>query len=112
MEFKTTRKEMERNFKRIIKIGYCQVNRLLSFEKADAYTAGAYGWNADIYLFDGVAIVTGYRPFGNIIPRQETIKEFNNRADELLKSDLSLDECGTQLTQLINDFINEVVKEG
>ena len=111
MKFKTTKKEMEKNFKRIIKIGYCQATRLLAFEKADAYTAGAYGWNADIYLFDGVAIVTGYRPFGNIIPRQETIEEFDTRANELLKSNLSLDACETQLTQLINEFIVKVVKE-
>lgn len=111
MQFKTTRKEIEKNFNRIIKVGYCQLNRLLSFEKADAYTAGAYGWNADVYLFDGVAIVTGYRPFGNIIPRQETLEDFNVRATELLKSNLTLDVCETQLTQLLNEFINEVAKE-
>lgn len=62
----TARAVRERN-RVIIEVGYCALYHTLH-ECADtknAYTAGVYGWNADIYEFDRFAIVTGYRPFGN-----------------------------------------------
>lgn len=46
----------------------------------DAYTAGVYGWNADIYEFDTFAIVTGYRPFGKDILSYEFCKKWEKKA--------------------------------
>ena len=58
----------------VISIPYCAAQYLLSGEYADAYTSGVYGWNADVYSFDGTYIVTGYRPFGNVSIPYDVIK--------------------------------------
>lgn len=58
----------------VICIPYCAAQYLLSGEYADAYTTGVHGWNADVYYFDGVYIVTGYRPFGNVRIPYDVIK--------------------------------------
>ena len=68
MKFRTTRKAVKENFYKVISVGYCSLQKLLTYETPIAYTCGVYGWNADIYAFGNVAIVTGYRPFGRDIP--------------------------------------------
>lgn len=67
MKYRTTAKAIRNNFK-VFAAGYCGLQNLLEYTQPNAYTAGVYGWNADIYEFGGVAVVTGYRPFGKDIP--------------------------------------------
>ena len=43
---------------------YCAVQFILADDSPQFYTAGTYGWNADIYDFGSFQVVTGYRPFG------------------------------------------------
>lgn len=65
---KTTKKAVEANFIKIIRVGYCDLQTLLGSARRHGYTSGVYGWNADIYdVGGGVAIVTGYRPFGKVV---------------------------------------------
>jgi len=64
MKFKTTKKAIMNSGSRVYSIDYCNLQYLLRPYAPIAYTAGVYGWNADIYYIDGVYIVTGYRPFG------------------------------------------------
>lgn len=51
------------------------------------YTAGVYGWNADIYCIEGggkfFAICTGYRPFGIY---NEKIQELAEKYEKKYKS--------------------------
>lgn len=61
MKFKTTAKALREGYYTIISAGYCELQNLLSYESPIAYSAGVYGWNFDVYVFDGVAIATGYR---------------------------------------------------
>jgi hypothetical protein len=68
MKYKTTKKAVKESFTKVFAVGYCDLSDLLRFEDPRAYTCGVYGWNADIYEFGGVAIATGYRPFGQDIP--------------------------------------------
>ena len=64
MKVQVTKKFIRRNY-RCITIGYCDAYYLLRGLYPSYYTAGVYGWNADIYTIStDVAIVTGYRPFG------------------------------------------------
>ena len=63
MKLKTTKKDVMDSYNDIISIGYCDAQFLLRGVDPIAYTVGTYGWNADIYNVNGVAIVTGYRPF-------------------------------------------------
>lgn len=61
MKFKSTKRDIMANYGNIIKVDYCDLQNLLKYESPIAYTAGVYGWNADIYDFGGIAICTGYR---------------------------------------------------
>ena len=43
---------------------YCALQAIEGFLPRIGYTAGIYGWNADVYSVGDVLIVTGYRPAG------------------------------------------------
>ena len=111
MKFKTTKKEIYQNYKNVICVGYCEAQYLLQGKNPIAYNAGYYGWNCDIYDINGVAIVTGYQPFGNIRPDYNTIKKYE---DEALKiccdSRRNYQKMLDQVDQLLNQFIKEVTR--
>lgn len=109
MKYRTTQKAINNGFHKIIKVGYCDLQSLLNCETEKAYTAGVYGWNADIYDFGNIAICTGYRPFGNIRPDYETVKKYDNMAREIIGNIFSWDERKAALRSLIDNFIEEVI---
>lgn len=109
MKFKTTKKAIMANYGNIIKVGYCNLQNLLKYESPVAYTAGVYGWNADIYDFGGVAIVTGYRPFGNICPNWEITDKYEKEAKDIYNTYKYDDRIGA-LKVLQKKFIAEVCK--
>lgn len=65
MKFRTTMKKVKSSAICYC-FGYCDLQSILYYENAVAYTCGTYGWNADIYQtdYDNTVIVTGYRPWG------------------------------------------------
>lgn len=65
MKLPATKKIMKENFSKIISIGYCDAQYLLSEEVPVAYSRGLYGWACDYYDIDRVLISTGYRPLKN-----------------------------------------------
>ena len=67
MKTLTTNKEIKSNFYKIVKIGYCDAQYLLSFKNPFSYTCGVYGWNADFYEIGNTCISTGYRPIGESV---------------------------------------------
>lgn len=117
MRFKTTMKEVKATNKVILKVGYCDLATLLRYESPYAYTTGTYGWNADIYVVNGAAIVTGYRPFGQNVDSQ-LILEYEDRANALAneldnmplpfrgRSDYKRDK----MAELIAEFIEKATK--
>lgn len=110
MKHKTTEKAIKERYNTIISVGYCNLQRLLKALEPIAYTAGVYGWNADIYVIDGVAIVTGYRPFGNIRADYDICKKYESEANQIIKSVYNYEERKTALDDLISKFIEEVAK--
>lgn len=108
MKFKTTKKEVFASYKKVVKLGYCDLQYLLSYESPVAYTSGSYGWNADIYDFRNVAICTGYNPFGNICPDCEVVEKYEQEAQKIMYS--NSDDKQTQLDDLLEKFIDEVCK--
>lgn len=78
----TTRREVERRNSICIEVGYCDLCETLRecADRKDAYTAGVYGWNADIFEFSSFAIVTGYRPFGKKILSHKFCKRWERKA--------------------------------
>ena len=106
MKFKTTKKEINACYY-AVSIGYCDLQDLLSHENAAAYTCGVYGWNADIYTFGNVAIVTGYRPFGIHID-YDIVNKYNKKA-RAIREDYTKDyeTQKAELYSLIIEFIKE-----
>ena len=66
MKTQITKKAIMNAYRNVIKVGYCDMQDALKWREPNFYTAGVYGWNADVYVIDcDTVIVTGYRPFGN-----------------------------------------------
>lgn len=121
MTFQTTAKNILANYNTIIFTGYCNLQHLLQYENPIAYTAGIYGWNADIYTVNNIAICTGYRPFGNIRPNYDITRKYDDLAREIINAPYK-DKLNTmtdytteannrreKLTALLNEFITEVL---
>lgn len=111
MKFKTTRKEICSNFPTIISVPYCSLQSLLHWESPIAYTTRREGWAADIYEFGDTAIVTGYAPFGNILPGYSLCQKYENAAEKI-RCGYGLTEAKRkeQLRELIKAFIKEVTQ--
>ena len=62
MKYKTTDREQRANNDTIISFGYCEIQNIERYLRANAYTCGIYGWRADFYEFTGFTISTGYQP--------------------------------------------------
>lgn len=107
MKFRTTQKEVKASYSAIISVPYCSLQHLLVYESPIAYTKRREGWAADIYdVGGGVAIVTGYAPFGNIRPSHEQVKYIEERAERILHNyDLTSEQVRDRLKSLLWDFV-------
>lgn len=112
MKFKTTQKAISANYNKIICVSYCGLQNLLNYESPVAYTVRREGWAADIYdMGGGVAIVTGYAPFGNIRPSYELRERYETDAEKIRYNYLlAWEEQRKQLEQLARAFIEEVTR--
>lgn len=112
MKFKTTQKAIRANYNKIIYVPYCGLQTLLNYESPVAYTVRREGWAADIYdMGGGVAIVTGYAPFGNIRPSYELRERYETDAKKIRYNySLAWEEQREQLKQLARAFIEEVTR--
>lgn len=99
MAIRTTRKSINETFRNIYSVPYCSVQYLMSDVSRMAYTAGVYGWNADVYAFGSTALVTGYRPFGKAVDKN-VIDSFENRAKQLCNAGRY-----SELSDLRDEFI-------
>lgn len=110
MKFKTTQKEIRANFNKIICVPYCELQTLLNYESPVAYTVRREGWAADIYdMGGGVAIVTGYAPFGNVRPGYDICRKYEKQAEKIRYNyDLSYDRQRDMLKSLAKKFVKEV----
>ena len=109
MKFRVTQREIKANFSKIISVPYCSLQNLLNYESPVAYASRREGWAADIYdMGSGVAIVTGYAPFGNVRPSYELRERYEKQAEKIRYDySLSWTEQREQLRQLAKEFIAE-----
>lgn len=118
MKYATTKKAILSNYPNVIKVGYCSLQTLLKFRSPDAYTASkTYGWRADVYEITlDTVIVTGYAPFGNIVPDYEIIKKHEEKAQKESTLAWKRRESSSQaysnelnaMDALLHEFIREV----
>ena len=109
MKFKTTQKAIRANYNKIICVPYCGLQNLLNYESPVAYTVRRA---ADIYdMSGGVAIVTGYAPFGNIRPSYELRERYETQAEKIRYNySLAWEEQRDALRELQRAFIEEVIR--
>lgn len=108
MKYKTTAKAIRNGYSKIISIGYCGAQNLLSVLEPSAYTCGIYGWNFNLYEFKGVAICTGYRgmPSGANYD-YERLGFFEKKAEEIRFSKAPYEEQEKKIRELLRDFLGE-----
>ena len=82
MKFRTTKKAVNAGYGTRIEVGYADLQFLLKYKDAVAYTTRIEGWGADIYDFGNVAIVTGYAPFGNFRPDYDMVHRYDKAAEK------------------------------
>lgn len=113
MKEKITEKRVKEMYGKVIRIAYCNLQTLLRYEEPKYYTAGVYGWNADIYQVDSdVAIVTGYRPFGNVKVDYKIQREFEEKAMKIIsKFPFGNEKARKEIKELLLKFVNETIKE-
>lgn len=100
-----TAKEVKRTHVRTLQFGYGELHNLLYFRRPYAYTAGVYGWNADIYEYASTAITVGDRPFGEKV-KPGTYKPYDIMAGLVLADkNLNYDEKKVKITGLLEDFM-------
>ena len=106
MKTKTTKKAIMSAYSNVIKVGYCDMQSALKWREPNFYTAGVYGWNADVYVIDyDTVIVTGYRPFGNMELSREVTDTLNKCAESIthyLKYDMAKIYLNNNLDELAN----------
>lgn len=79
--YRTTKKAVHENYGTVICCGYCNIQTLLSDVSRVAYLTRVEGWAADVFdLGGGVAVVTGYAPFGNIRPAYDLQRKYEDAA--------------------------------
>ena len=115
MKLKTTRKEIKNKVASnyIWRAGYCDMQNLLYYKNAIAYTSGVYGWNFDLYEVDGVYFTTGYR---NMIGKQvdyELLRKYEQQASNIINSwnKYEYEEKKELVNNLLKDFIKELYKK-
>ncbi len=105
MKYRATKNEIMNGFDHVIKIGYCELQHLLNYRTANAYTCGRYGWNADIYeVAPSVAICTGYNSFGNITPDYNLVRTFEQRAESICY--VYRGDAAPKLAELLAEFVS------
>ena len=110
MKFQTTNKQIKDNYSTILKIGYCELQALLSYESPIAYNAGVYGWNCDFYKVNNVIVCEGYRPIGQSV-KFDLIRETELKAEKIKYNNLlTYEEKRNEMTELLNNFIKQATK--
>ena len=111
MKFKTTDKEIRRNYNTIIRLGYCSIQSLLNYKTPIAYTCGVYGWKADFYEISPTVIIsTGYSPIGNISPNYDVVNSYEKQAQTILYGKMEYEDKKTALDKLLREFVAEIIK--
>lgn len=104
-KIQTTQKAIKNSYNRVFCVNYCELQFTLGLLDPDFYTAGIYGWNADIYEIDSnTALVTGYRPFGTYLKYADYHK-FEEKAKAVVFGDLDPKKRLQARKRIYNNFV-------
>ena len=109
MKLKTTKKQIKNNFNNIYSFGYCQIQNLVYYKNAFAYSSGSYGWGCDYYEMDNVCLSTGYSPTG-IDVNSDLVRKYEDKAKKQgysSRNSFSFNKMTELLKQHWNKYIPE-----
>ena len=112
MKVRVTQKDVVSNYIHVLSAGYCDLYWLLHCTEPNFYTRGVYGWNADVYdIGNGIAIVTGYRPFGNIKgDYTDLTRKYEEKAKRVRDNqNINYTKRSQKLKKLIDEYAKEVI---
>ena len=117
MKLQTTKTNIKNNFCTVLTVGYCELQYLLVYSNAFAYSAGVYGWACDYYnpskKYSGVCIATGYntdRLNGKRVS-YELVKEYEQKATAIVFDFNAHVNKREALNALIDEFIEKALSE-
>ena len=88
-KYKTTDREQRENNAIVLGFGYCDIQNITRFLRANAYTCGVYGWRADFYEMESYTISTGYNPLNYISKTGfKDIDAFRTTKAQILRDEL------------------------
>ena len=105
-----TKKRVFETHMNVVSVGYCRLQYLLKYRQPSFYTTRAEGWGADVYSVGITAIVTGYAPFGDIVPSYDVIKTYDDKAREIQSEHISYEDKRARTASLLEDFLEQVTK--
>ena len=77
---KMTKRQIEElPVNKIVTAGYCELYYILSGLDPIGYNSGVNGWNYDVYMVDGICILTGYH-VPSKYPKAVKTEFYENRA--------------------------------
>lgn len=111
MKFKSTRKAIRAGYPIILRVGYCDAQHLLQYHSPRAYCTRVEGWACDVYeVAPGVALCTGYAPFGNVVPGYDLTREYDERARQLIYA--GGENLRAALDVLLAEYVAEARRRG
>lgn len=104
-KFQVTRKDLARNYGKVLAVGYCSATNLLRYSHAVGYGCGVYGWNFDLYEVGGVAISTGYRPTGKAV-KYDLLREYEAKAERIAtRKGWKTETKARKVAELLREFV-------
>lgn len=107
MKCKVTKKQVQKNYSKIIGIGYCDAQYLLEYvNRPFAYSAGVYGWQCDYYEFDNICISTCYSYIRGLEYDYSILRNYEKKAQKIACDfDLDYPKKVKKLNALLKKFI-------
>lgn len=95
---------------KIVTVGACELQDLLSGVDPIGYNAGICGWNYDVYVIGDVCILTGYRVLKKY-PRAAKVEEYEREAHKIVSSRMPSLSIISELNKLREAFIAEQLRD-
>ena len=101
MKLIAKKKDIKEGYYKIIRVGYCNMQNLLAYKSAFAYSTRVEGWACDYYDIGGICISTGYSPIGNLQLDDNLTREYEQKASG------QSDERRSELLKELLDTLNQ-----
>lgn len=109
MKCQVTKKQVMKNYCKVIAIGYCNAQYLLEYyNRPFAYSAGIYGRSCDYYEVQNICICTGYNTTGKWIDHK-IVKKYEDKAQKIILGKDTYEQKKKKVNKLLMKFIVEVI---